>query len=80
MTDPSLTAKIESAIAKQTKYIADIDERISRTDDRLIDQRARLRHERQAAEQVLSNLQREKLRNTPVGGGRTSGYFFGGQG
>jgi hypothetical protein len=68
MTDTSLIAKIDAAIGRQQKYVAEIADRIANTDSRRIDQHVALRHERQAAERVLANLQREKLRNTPVGG------------
>ena len=69
MSDPSLTSKIDTAITRQTAYIKEINESIAGTDDRLIDKRAALRHELQAAELVLANLKRERQRNTPLGGG-----------
>jgi hypothetical protein len=76
MSDPSLMSKIDGAIGRQTKYIAEIKDKIATADSRLTDQHVALRHERQAAEQVLANLQREKLRNMPVNGGPPTWYSY----
>lgn len=42
MTDTSLTAKIDAAIGRQQKYVAEIADRIANTDSRRVDQHVAL--------------------------------------
>lgn len=72
--------KIDRALKKQREYVDKLAERFASTDDRLHDKRAALRSELQAAEEVLEALRRVKAGSTPVGGGRSTGYFYGGPG
>ena len=64
MIDQSLTAKIDSAIAKQTKYITDIDERISRIDDRLIDYRVHKNAPRKSEREKIRRKKKIRGRNS----------------
>jgi hypothetical protein len=74
MSDSSLMSKIDKAIDKQTKYLADLADTISTTDSRLYDRHAKLRQEREVGERVLRALEREKANQTPCGEYR-GGYF-----
>jgi hypothetical protein len=80
MSDPSLMSKIDKAIKKQTKFLADLAETISATDSRLYDRHAKLRQEREAGERVLRALEREKANQTPLGSYSGGSFFSGGNG
>jgi hypothetical protein len=68
--------KIDRALKKQREYVDKVAECFASTDYRLFDKRAALRSELQAAEEVLEALRRVKAGSTPVGGGRSTGYFY----
>jgi hypothetical protein len=70
--------KLNSAITKQKNYLDQLNRRIAVMDNRQIDQYARLFHERQAAENILQELQRERASRSPLGSSR--GFFMGSQG
>jgi hypothetical protein len=78
MSDPSLMSKIDKAIEKQTKYLADLAETISTTDSRLHDRHTKLRQELEVAQGVLTALERKKVNETPCGPYGGGSFFSGG--